>query len=67
MILFLRVLRIAVFAVSAYLSARAALTFFKKRNSSAVITDPEVIVIGVFSGFVITTLTMLVVKEIIKI
>lgn len=63
-ILYLRIVKIAVFIISSYIAARLALSILRRRNAGAAISDPEIIAIGVFSGFVITNLVMAMVRTI---
>ncbi|HPS58927.1 MAG TPA: hypothetical protein PK514_12550 [Spirochaetota bacterium] len=58
-------IKLAVFFLTSYITARMLLKFFLKRNSNAAASDPEIIALSVISGAVATGLVMFVVKRII--
>lgn len=65
-ILLLRVIKISVFLLAYYIFSKIALSYFKKKNPAASMTDPEIIVTGVIAAAVITTPVSLILKSFIR-
>lgn len=58
-------IKLVVFFVTSYITARVLLKFFLKQNSNAAVSDPEIITVSVISGAFVTGLVMFIVKRLI--
>ena len=61
-ILLLRIIKISVFIISFYITARIAVSVLKNRNPAAAMSDPEIIATAVIFSAVITTAVSLFLK-----
>lgn len=58
--------KLAVFFSSAYITARAAAKYFRRRNASAAASDPEILALASVAGAIITGFVMFIIRLILK-
>lgn len=62
--LIFKLIKIAVFLISGYITARITVNYFRKKNSNSSMSDPEIIALAVFSGALVSGLFSFTIKRI---
>jgi len=58
-----KLIKIAIFVSAGYITARSSVNYFRKKNSNASMSDPEVIAMSVFCGALMSGFVTFVIKK----
>jgi ABC-type branched-subunit amino acid transport system permease subunit len=62
--LILKLIKIAFFFIAGYITAKISVSYFRKKNPNAAMSDPEVIALAVFCGALVSGLLSFIIKRI---
>ena len=62
--LLFKLIKIALFLIAGYITARISVSYFRKKNPDAAMSDPEIIALAVFCGAIVSGLLSFLIKRI---